>query len=107
MPAPHLAIIPPKRPLSPKRAPPPLRRRGGASSFTHLIHGLSPRSASVLYLPSKPRRTFTCVLYTGRDAKQDLIALQVTLEERTVGHLCEEIVNICEHPIEASERGYI
>jgi hypothetical protein len=56
--------------------------------------------------PKQSKSVIECSV-TGRDAKQDLIALQVTLEERAVAHLCEEIENICKRPIEASEKGYV
>jgi len=41
---------------------------------------------------------------TGRDVRQDLIALQVTLDERAMAHLCEEIENICKRPIKRPVR---
>ncbi len=38
---------------------------------------------------------------------QGLIALQVTLEEWVVAHLCEEIENFCKRPMETSQRSYV
>jgi hypothetical protein len=43
--------------------------------------------------PKQPESVTECSV-TGRDVKQDLIAFQVTLEERAAAHLCEEIENI-------------
>ena len=66
----------------------------------------SRKSAENKAYPKQSESVIECSV-ARRDVKQDFIALQVTLEERAVAHLCEEIENICKRPIEASERSYV